>query len=333
MPQTFAQAKKLLARYASASDISDIGTAINTAIDELASSGNWQKMRRSRRFYAYGSVFPLPQECESAMRACIDGKPVDIRGLDYDFLFSGPGDLDYVPSGYAPTHGLQDLGYFPTMYPVNVDTGVKLCAFASSAVTGENVSVSGFAVNGDLVTVQVPIAAWSETTGLDGVNTAAVIAGLSASTALCEITRVVLPGGAEHYVSLYGVDGTDFIFLSRMHPTVRVPEFRRYRIPGFSADADAYYRVLAEVKLRAMPLVADTDVLPFDSLLPVQYMLQSMCFMNTGEVKTADDYRQRAVLALASRENTQQERQGIVVLNSTYDDSPGQLSARDYQNV
>lgn len=333
MPQTFAQAKKVLARYAAAYDLADIGEAINTAVDELASSSNWQKMRRTRKFYAYGGVFPLPQECEAAIRASIDGKPVDVRGLDYDFLFSGPGDLDYVEAGYAPTHGLQDLGYFPTMYPVNEADGVKLCAFGEDSLSGESIKVTGIGVNGDVITEDIYFATWSETTGTDGLTYATVAAAVASKQSFTEVTRVVLPAGVTKHVSLYYIKDGVFYFLSRMHPSIRVPEFRRYRIPGFSSTADAYYRVMVEVKMRALPLIAEADILPFDSLLPVQYMLQSLCSMNSGEIKTADDYRQRAVMALAARENIQQERQGLVIMNTQYDDSLGELSATVYQNI
>ena len=82
-----------------------------------------------------------------------------------------------------------------------------------------------------------------------------------------------------------------------------------------------------------MPMVDDGDPMPFDSLLPVQYMLQSLWYMNSGEVKSADDYRQRAIMSLAVREDAQQERQGVVILNTQYDDSLGDLSANTWQNI
>lgn len=333
MAQTFGQAKKALARYASAYDLADIGAAINAAIDELASTSNWQRLRKVRRFLIYSGYFPIPQDCEAVLRATVNGTPVDMHGSDYDFLNSGAGDMDYVTAGYAPTHGVQDIGFFPTMYDITNEDGVKLCAFGTDTLTGEAIRVKGIKANGDMVSEDVVYATWSETTGIDGVSAVTMAAATAAKSALCDVTRIILPDGVSSNISLYGLADGEFTFMSRMHPSVKVPEFRRYRIPGFSDVADTYYRVLAEVKLRSLPLIADTDVMPFDSLLPVQYMLQSMCSMNSGEVKTADDYRQRAVMALAARESVQQERQGIVVLNTQYDGSPGQASVDTYQNI
>lgn len=333
MPQTFGQAKKALARYASAYDLADIGAAINTAVDELSSSSNWQRLRKIRRFLVYTSYFPIPQDCEAVLRAAVNGTPIDLHGMDYEFLNSGSGDMDYVQAGYAPINGIQDLGFSPTMYDITNEDGVKLCAFGADSLTGESIKVVGVKANGDVVTETIAFTTWSESTGIDGVNLSTVTAAVASQSLMCDVTRIVLPEGASSYISLYALADGEFTFLSRMHPSIRVPEFRRYRIPGFTDTEDAYYRVLAEVKIRPLPLVSDSDVMPFDSLLPVQYMLQSMCSMNSGEVKTADDYRQRAIMALASRENTQQERQGIVVLNTQYDGSIGQASVETYQNI
>ena len=81
-----------------------------------------------------------------------------------------------------------------------------------------------------------------------------------------------------------------------------------------------------------MPLVEDEDVLPFSSILPVQYMLTSMWNMSSGEVKTADDYRQRAVALLVNREEVRQEKQGLVVINSLFSGSLGEMS-ENYDNI
>jgi hypothetical protein len=58
-----------------------------------------------------------------------------------------------------------------------------------------------------------------------------------------EVLAITLPTDAEEYISLYSTDGTAFTFISRMHPKLRVPEFVRYRLPGFVAGET--YRVLA----------------------------------------------------------------------------------------
>ena len=328
MLNTFGQAKKTLAKAATACRMADIGTAINAAIEELAGSKNWQALKSVRRFTAQDAVFPLPQDCDSAVRACVNGKPVSLCGTDYDFLYSGPGDLDYLPAGYFRTPVLQDLGFFPTMYDIHGAAGARLCAFAESAMD-EPMRVKGVTAAGDLVTVDVPVAAWAGA----GIGDEDPLTVTASDDALVEIRRVVLPSSAEKYVALYALADGEFSFLSRMHPGEKVPRFRRYRIPGVAASAAVSYDVLAEVRLRAVPLVDDDDVLPFDSLLPVQYMLQAMWAMDSGEIKSADDYRLRAINAIAVREDSQNEKQGIVIVNARYDGSAGQASVDAYENV
>lgn len=334
MPQTFGQAKKSLAMYASSFDLGDIGAAINRAVDELATSKNWQKLKRVKRFLTYGEFVPIPQDCDSIMRACVDGKPIDVRGQDYDFLQSGPGDLDYIPAGYAPMHNIQDMGYFPTMYDISVAAGAKLIAFGTQDLTGEAIRVKGKNDHGDIVVANVTYKVWADSDmGIDSEDAAACATLTTADGLFCEIDKLTLPEGADAYISLYALADGVFTFLARMHPGEKIPQFRRYRLAGFSATTDAYYRLLAEVKLKAMPMVDDGDPMPFDSLLPVQYMLQSLWYMNSGEIKSADDYRQRAIMSLAVREDAQQERQGVVILNTQYDDSLGDLSANTWQNI
>lgn len=334
MPQTFGQAKRLLSKFASSYDLGDIGAAVNTAIDELATSKNWQRLRKVRRFTTLGEYFPLPQDCASLIRACVDGKPVTLHGSDYEFLSSGPGDLDYVPAGYAPLHGIQDLGMFPTMYDITTAAGVKLCAFGADDLSGEAIRVRGTDPQGTVVAADITYKTWEDVElGIDGESAVAVAAATDSDGLFCSIERLTLPEGASSYISLYALADGEFYFLAYMHPLEKVPEFRRYRIPGFSSTADASYRVLAEVQLKAVPLVNDWDPLPFDSLIPVQYMLQSMWYMNSGEVKAADEYRQRAMASLAVREEAQQERQGVVVINTQYSDSLGDLGATVWQNI
>ena len=332
MIQTFGQAKKRLAQFASSLGLGDVGAAVNSALDELASTRNWQRLRRVRRFAIEAGTVALPQDCGQILRACMNGTPISLRGPDYDFLMSGPGDLDYLPEGYRYVTGLQDRGSFPVMYDPDSTTGLKLAAFGTDDIGSGTVRVLGTNAAGERVTATAVYKEWEDPLlGTDGETYATVAAAAAAQSAIVTIERVILPEGLTGYVSLYGLDDGDFAFLSSMHPNIRVPEFRRYRIPGYLADET--YELLAEVRTKFLPLVDDRDVIPFESLLPVQYMLQSLFYMNSGEIKLADDYRQRAESALVLREAADQERAGVVVINSQYTDSLGEASTTDWYNI
>jgi len=302
--------------------LGDIGAAINNACEELSMTKNWRQIRKVIRLVIESDYFALPQESETVIRACVDGAPVTMHGTDIEFMLSGPGDFDYTDAGRAPVNGLQDLGTFPTMY--TPPAAAKLYFF-STAVPGGEVTVRGRIADGTIVTEIVPVNSWAAVTDLD-THVAADYTGTA--NEFEDIERVVLPDDTQAYVSCYSDNGGTWGFLSRMHPSVKVPAFRRYRVPGFDTeDATTSYRVLAEVRVRYLPLVDDEDVLPFDSLLPVQYMLQSLWKMGAEDIKAADEYRMRAEGLLVRSEEVKEERGGVSVVNSVYDGSPGEASA------
>lgn len=328
MHTTFGQAKRILARHMGSNLMGDLGASVNTACEELSLTKNWRNMRKTVRLIVTNGYFALPQEYETVLRACVDGKPTTMHGTDIEYLLSGPGDFDYTEAGRAPVNGLQDLGTFATMYEPNA--AMKLYFFAVTAPSGY-VTVRGRDANGDMITETVVV---NELASLSTLETTVPANYTGTATEFVDIERVVLPEDVNAYVSCYGgSSATEFDFLSRMHPTVKAPTFRRYRIPGFdSEDSEISYRILAEVRLRFLPLLNDDDVLPFESLLPVQYMLQSMWKMNTEDLKGADEFRIRAEGLLVRAEEVRQERAGVVVTNTVYDGSPGEASDR-FDNI
>jgi len=310
---TFAEAKRKLAGHISAYGLADLSGAVNEALDELSQTKSWQRMRKVIRFTVAGERFALPQDCGRLIRCAIDGVPVSVHGQDYEFLHSGPGDLDYAGEGYAPLSGVVRAGIFPTMNAMAVPG--RLAAF-SATPPEDPLTVTVRNAVGEISTVQV------------AVNDGAASVGATATAyEYTEVLSVTLPPRCEAYVTLYGISDDGLEYLSRMHPRVLIPEFVRYRLPGFSTTADASYRMLAEVGIKFLPLVADEDPVPFSSLRPVQYMLQSMAAMDTGEIKEADDFRSRAEMELVRREDTENERQGLTVLNPLYEGSAGQSAA------
>ena len=359
MRYTFGQAKVVLAKYLTAYGLADPGATINTALDELSHMKNWQRLCKVVRLTVTSEYFALPQDCGSLRRAAVDRKPVTIHGTDYEFLHSGPGDLDFSTLELAPLHGLQRLGIFPVMYQPD---SIGLLAAFSTATSAGALRVRGKDQNGDRVVASVPINVW---TGPEAVSDVDVSTIQKTAIRFADIDSVTLPKDASGYISLFCCGEPDrdtTLFnglqnLARFHPREQVPEFTRYRVPGFrrraplgrlampytSVDTDMMpengetrirdrYRVLAEVATRFVPLVDEDEVLPFDSLLPVQYMLQSMWCMENNEIANADNFRAHAEAALVKREESELERQDLVVINNLYDISAGH-SSNEYQNI
>lgn len=326
MQATFGQAKRILARSMGANALGDMGEAINTACEELSTTKNWKQVRKTIRLAVTNEYLALPQECETIIRACVDGGPVTMHGTDIEFMLSGPGDFDYIEAGRAPVNGIQDMGSFPTMYEPSA--AAKVYFFSTTPPDG-HVTIRGRIASGELVTEIVEVNAWTSIADLE----TGVAADYVGSTNEFEtIDRVVLPDGCSAYISCYADISAEWNFISRMHPSVKTPSFRRYRIPGFSTVEGTSYRILAEVRIRFLPFVEDEDVLPFDSLLPVQYMVVSLRKMDAEDVKAADEYRLRAEGLLARAEEIKEERGGVVVVNSTFEGSAGQASY-DFDNI
>jgi len=326
MRYTFGQAKQVLAKYASAYGLMDPGAAVNTALDELARSRNWAQLRKTVRLDVGSEYFALPQDCGALMRAAVDQTPVSVRGTEYEFLHAGPGDLDFAESGWAPLNGVQRVGVYPTMF--GLSDIMPLAAFSTVAPDGL-VRVRGRDVNGDKIAENVPVNVW---TGPD--DTVDPDTALKTTNEFADIDSVTLPSDASGYITLSAINAEgDVYVLSRMHPKIVIPEYTRYRLPGFDTlTSGKVYRILAEVALRFIPLVDDDEVVPFDSLLPVQYMMQAVAAMETGEIKTADEYRQRAEVLLARREENALEKQTLHVVNMMYDGSVGEMTNR-YENI
>jgi hypothetical protein len=317
---TFAEAKQQLARFASAYGLTGLSGAVNEALDELAHTRSWQKLRKIVRLTVSSEYFTLPQDCGEIRRASIDGVPTSVYGADHEFLSSGPGDFDLLSRGLAPLHGVQRTGTFSTMYAPTEE--VALAAFSTSVPAGDIKAIVRNA-DGDIVTLVVPCTAWASP---DDADTLSVSAVSHTATTATEILGITLPSDAEAYISLYGIAADEMTLLSRMHPKIRVPEFTRYRMPGFSGVAGETYRVLVECGMNLLPLVEDDEPMPFNSLRPVQYMLQSFWAMDAGEIKQADEYRARAESELLRREDTDTGRQSLQIINPLYEGSNGEVS-------
>lgn len=326
MTYTLRDAKEKLARFAGAYGLSDISHVINEALDTLSQTKSWQSMRKVMRFTVDGEFFSLPQDCGRIIRCAVDGTPLQVRGQDFEFLSAGTGDFDYFEGTGLGILMAKREGVYPTMYNLP-EGGGRLAAFSATPPTAGSVKAKIRTDDGEIVTVDIPCRS-----GLaeDGDPASVDPTHVTALTAV-EILGITIPSDAGAYINLYSTDGVEFAFLSHMHPKIRVPEFTRYRLPGFETTVTEY-RLLVECGLRFLPLVDDDEPIPLNSIRPLQYMLQSFFAMDSGEVRTADEYRARAEAELTRREETENEKQGINIINNLYSGSNGEASV-EWENV
>lgn len=329
MECTFGQAKAIL-RSASHlhGDGCELGDQINAAVAALAELSGWTYFRRLVRTFSDRPVFALPQGASELVRVCINGKPASLHQTDYQFLHSGPGDLDrFRARGFRllPSADVADLGTSPIMF--QPQEPVFLCAASpqhdESSGEGLGFTVTGVLVTGERATVRLPV-----TEGDYGVYPD--YSHFDTTRAFASIEHVVLDHDATEYTTLYGLTPRgSFMMLGHYHPSIRVPKFRVYEV---AAGQPPPYDILAEVRVSPLPCIRDDDVLPVPSIEPVKHMLLHNAALAMNEGKDAQGHLQQAMQWLQQMEVADNTIQAPVVHNVLFDGSCGQL-ADDFENL
>ena len=112
--------------------------------------------------------------------------------------------------------------------------------------------------------------------------------------------------------------------VAQYHPAVAAPRFHRYEIQNMMPRVGV--DLLVEVRLDPLPLIHDTDILPFDSLEPIEWMMQAAWYTKSGEIEAAQKMHSLAMNWLKARETTEATVQTPVIVNSLFPGSPGEVS-------
>lgn len=334
MQYTFAQACNRLAGRTLGMASSPVAAAakvkdeINEAIQELAGLSGWECLRRVLRFISVGPCFALPQGSAGLVRLCMNGRPAMLRTPDFRFIQSGPGDLRRPPAGFCPidVNNVIDGGRKPTI----VEPQAPFRLFAYSDSPGQpDLKVRGVDPTGRDVTLAVPMeGVYDSVTGAYGSESDSdpYQTEISVDAILQQVTAVVVDADASSYITLFAEDvqSGDRFPIALYHPDVKVPGFRHYHTPGVRPGQPV--ELLAEVRIEPLPLVRDDDVIPFDTLDPIEWMMRSRWCMQSGEVDQAGKYQERAQQWLKARELADNQVQTSVVINNVFANSLGEAS-------
>lgn len=314
MKYTFGQAKRSLAR-ACRSKLEDIGEKVNVAVRALCdmSAYDHEFLRQVVRMASVTPVFSLPQGATGLVRVCVNGRPTTLHGSDFQFLSSGPGDLDLVPAGYEKFGtDVADLGTSPVwMQPAGFGW---LCATYKGPAKQPPVTVYATGMDGDQVKFTLLPQSESEALEYDQAHPVRTI------------DRVVLDESTDNYISLYMTEvlpARGECLVARYHPGFKVPEFRRYRLPRLCHPGP--YEILAEIQFEPPELVDDEDVIPFPTLEPIKSMILYEYSNQNLEGTAAEAYLKQAQNWLAMANQRNRVQQGSVTLNVPYEGSMGQL--------
>lgn len=319
---TFGQAKRLLSHAPYLHGTTDIGEQINNAIAALAGLNGWEFLRRLVRFFTATPVFSLPQGVAGLVRVCVNGEPASLHGTDYQFLHSGPGDLDrFLRLGFrpVPAREVADVGFSPLMYPLAGPS--ILLATAAHVDEGRPqapITVTGCTSNGERVSVQYDVVQ-----GGPGFIPVYKDFYGSSDVRFLSVESVVLDAHADNYITLWGfsLDGR-VTLLGHYHPSVQVPKFRQYRI---KSGGGGPFDLLAEVRIDPLPLINDEDVVPLPSLEPIRLMMLYEHQVAMNELQSAQQYMQQAMQWLQQMQVADNTVQTPVVQNVLFEGSGGDI--------
>lgn len=329
MRYTLGQAARKLKASSGAYGLTDVRDAINRAVETLAGMTGWECLRQVVRISSVGPCFTLPQGSAGLVRACVNGRPAHVRGPDFRFLHSGPGDfdMDRPPFGFheVGVRNILDVGVRPVMY--DPETPFRIFAIADGEDAQPPMHVKGVGPDGKAVDETLPVYSKAAYDNL-GVKVSGMEPGdaVPCTVPFQTVAEVVLDVDARDYITLYAedVETLDRFPVSVYHPEVKVPLFRKYSVPGVAPGQPI--DLLVQVRLEPLPLVKDSDLLPFDGLDPVEWVMAADWCMKAGEVDKAQKYTDRAVQWMKAKEVADDTVQTAIVVNSVFDGSMGDIS-------
>lgn len=316
----------------------DLTSRINKAIRALSRMKGWQCLRKVFRFSSAGPYFALPQGCAGLVRVCVNGCPTTVRGQDFRFLHSGPGDITVtgprIPPGFSRVRNVVEDGVSPLM--VEPPGPFRLIVYRDAKDKQASFTFTGTDVNTRQVRHTVTVDEMYDWPEFDEtgrrVSGTLVEATDSLPFDLMSVDSVVIGSGTETHITVFAEDihTGDRIPAALYRPDVKIPSFKRYMLP----DVRPHQRVelLVEARIDPLPLKDPEDVLPFESLEPIEWMIRSDWEMRSGEVSKGESYRANAANWLAAQEVADDTVQTSFVINSPFAGSPGEISA-DADNI
>jgi len=327
MLYTLADARRACGRFVESGTAKPtiVDQRVNEALERLLDITPLEGLLRVMRFCTQGRSFALPHNAEKVVRAQVNGVAARVFGRAYQFLDAGPGD-DAFRSQTGTYSDLEDLGddwalmydlpaaFVPTGGTTCIgNLGWSLAAFSTAAADADKtLTLRGFTPGGQDFTEALVINRWhgGEENSLQGHwgSQIKVSANLFAG-----LDRVVVPE-VSAAIQLFAVDtATEYLyFLATYHPSVRRPQFRRYRITNHCPDGVA--NVLAQVQLRHVPLVLDDDILPVNSVQAVKLAVIAIREENSGKLEAAQQAMASALQIVAKRDEANTMTHGTPVI-------------------
>jgi len=320
---TLANAREFLREFVNAGscDVAVLDARIDEAQRRLANKPEvLHRLRRRVRFTVQNQTFSAPSCVERILRVDVCGTPGQVWSDFYEFLSSGPGDLDFQVPADGYSKDVVDLGEFPTQF--EPPGAYPLMAFSTAVEDlAKTITIRGFDAANDLVrdaagspAVALEIGRWKD--GVEGSIFGALADQRQTAGSYREIAQVNKPI-TTGYVTLFAVDlvNRNLFFLSKMAPEETVPHYRRYRVTNQAATGDLA-SILALVQLRHVKAVLADDVLTIQNLDALKAMSMAITKENNDDPGKAAAYEALAVrLLLEQKATVEQAGVGMTVID------------------
>lgn len=225
-------------------------------------------LNKKMRIWACGDFIVFPENVRRIKKYWMGGTASRPQSISYEFLENGPGPIDVSVAGHTQ---LVDMGFTPTTYQPSACLPVVVLSDRNDE--GAIITIQGLDDNGKIVrsengtigeTIQMPAA------GIE------IRSRLSFKT----ITSVVKTK-TNGYIQLYSFDPATSAryVLSRYEPDTLVAQMRQYRLPGHRYLTDGtpqWTEIIAQVLLAKPAFLNDTDIVPVDCMMAIEFMSRSI---------------------------------------------------------
>lgn len=290
-----------------------VGNYVNRACARLVDSGKWVGQIKRIAFCHRAGLLTMPPEVETVLQLSDCGVPVTVSNEWFSFLPGGPWQM----SQCNPWIAMEDRG---DNWPVAFDVmdGYKVRLFSDwTQDDGSAVLLQGYNSDGN----------WVQTESGGEIVDGEILIANNATPPTSVTTwgpggiRVVQKQVTDGPLRLYQVNpDTDAVagFLAQWGPNEENPAYRRYFYGAFCGrlcnpsdeeDNNRYHPLTFLCKMRFIPLVRDTDMVPITAPGALENMVQALWFEKINQLELAVGYQQRAEQCL---QNELRQYQGAI---------------------
>lgn len=320
---TFGDIKDFIARFADGGvcpDSDRCKDAVSEAIERLLGKPALaEKLAiRSMRITAWGNTVTMPRIVNRVLKVRYDNRPAYAWTKWYEFMANGPG---FTGEDSLGIQDLVDRGEVPTQYDIpSHQSGYHLLVLTDNKEDeGTELRIRGLdeterEVRTDGMGELVPIAGGYDDESV-GIYTTALF------SSIINVTKPRTNGYV--YLSTWNPETGERFHLATYHPDETAPSYRRYAFKGWNFNDEAEpcsHDVYALVKVRAMPITRDEDILLVDNRSALKAMVQAIRYYDAGDAKSGAAYEGIAerILADDTEDYSFEPSEGLDVQTDTW---------------